>query len=157
MRCSTVSKAGAADDSTRNRPLPTSKPSVLVVDASVIAPAVADGGDLGRRFRERLREERLAAPDLLRVEVLSVIRRQANRRALSPQRAEEAVADLLDLPITVFPTAPLLRRVWELRGNLSAYDACYLALAEALEATLLTGDAGLAAAPGVPCRVEVMR
>ena len=129
---------------------------MLVVDASVIAPAVADGGDLGRRFRDRLRGERLAAPDLLRVEVLSVIRRQAARRALSPRRAEEAVTDLLDLPVSVFPTAPLLRRVWELWGNVSACDACYLALAEALEATLLTADARLAAVPGGRCRVEVV-
>ena len=117
---------------------------------------VADGGDLGRRFRDRLRGERLAAPDLLRVEVLSVIRRQAGRRALSPRRAEAAVADLLDLPITVYPTAPLLPRVWELRGNVSAYDACYLALAEALDSLLLTADARLAAAPGLCCRVEVI-
>ena len=54
------------------------------------------------------------------------------------------------------PAAPLLRRVWELRGNVSAYDACYLALAEALDATLLTADARLAAAPGMRCRIEVM-
>ena len=66
------------------------------------------------------------------------------------------MADLLDLPITVYPTAPLLPRVWELRGNVSAYDACYLALAEALDSLLLTADARLAAAPGLCCRVEVI-
>jgi predicted nucleic acid-binding protein len=129
---------------------------VLVVDASVIAPAVADDGGLGSRCRQRLRGERPAAPDLLRVEVLSVLRQQVSRRGLSLRRAEEAVADLLDLPVTVYPTAPLLRRVWELRGNVSAYDACYLALAEALDAVLLTADARLAAAPGLRCRVEVV-
>jgi len=122
----------------------------------VIAPVVADDGGRGRRFRDRLRGERPAGPDLLRVEVLSVIRRQVSRKQLGLQRAGEAVADLLDLPVTVFPTAPLLRRVWELRGNVSAYDACYLALAEALDATLLTADARLAAAPGMRCRIEVM-
>jgi predicted nucleic acid-binding protein len=129
---------------------------VLVVDASVIAPAVADAGELGSRLRRRLRGERLAAPDLLRLEVLSVIRRQASRRVLSLRRADEAVADLLDLPISVYPTIPLLRRVWELRGNVSVYDACYLALAEALDAALLTADMRLAAAPGGRCRVEVL-
>ena len=122
----------------------------------MIAPAVADDGGRGRRFRDRLRGERPAAPDLLRVEVLSVIRRQVSRKQLGLQRAEEAVADLLDLPVTVFPTAPLLRRVWELRGSISAYDACYLALAEALDATLVTADTRLAAAPGMRCRIEVM-
>ena len=129
---------------------------MLVVDASVIAPAVADDGGLGSRCRQRLRGERPAAPDLLRVEVLSVIRREVSQRGLSLRRAEEAVADLLDLPITVYPTAPLLRRVWALRGKVSAYDACYVALAEALGAVLLTADARLAAAPGLRCRVEVM-
>jgi predicted nucleic acid-binding protein len=129
---------------------------VLVVDASVIAPAVADDGDLGRRCRQRLRGERPAAPDLLRVEVLSVIRRQVSQRRLGLQRARAAVADLLDLPITVYPTAPLLRRVWALRGNISTCDACYLALAEVLDAGLLTADARLAAAPGLNCRVVVM-
>ncbi len=129
---------------------------MLVVDASVVASAVADDGGRGSLCRQRLRGERPAAPDLLRLEVLSVLRRQVIRGGLSRHRAGEAVADLLDLPVTVYPTAPLLRRVWELRGNVSAYDACYLALAEALDAVLLTADARLAAAPGLRCRVEVI-
>ena len=130
--------------------------SVLVVDASVLAPVVADGGVDGRRFRARLRGEVVVGPDLLRVEVSSVLRRHANNGQLTAEQAESAVGDLLAFPITVFPTAPLLGRVWELRHNLTAYDACYVALAEAVQQPLLTADHWLANAPGVGCPVETL-
>ena len=113
---------------------------MLVVDASVIAPFVADGGPDGEAVRVRLRGETLAGPDLLRIEVLSVIRRQTVTGTLTTRQANRAVDELLGLPMTVYPTAPLLRRAWELRGNVTAYDACYVALAEGLECTLLTAD-----------------
>jgi predicted nucleic acid-binding protein len=129
---------------------------VIVVDASVLAPVVADAGRDGRRFRERLRGDALAAPDLLRVEVTSVLRRQASTGQLTPDQADAAVRDLLDLPIAVYPTAPLLRRVWELRPNLTAYDGCYVALAEAVECPLITADRRLADAPGIRCAIEVL-
>lgn len=129
---------------------------MLVVDASVIAPAVADGGPDGVRFRQRLRGERLAGPDLLRVEVVSVIRRQLRAGALDAGPAERAVADLLELPVAVYPTGPLLSRCWELRDNLTTYDACYAALAETLDCTLLTADARIARAPGTRCPVELV-
>ena len=129
---------------------------MLVVDASVIAPAVADGGDDGRRYRQRLRGEQLAAPDLLRVEVLSVLRRQARLGELDAAQVAAAVDDLLDLELDVYPTGPLLRRVWELRDNVTAYDACYVALAEALDCALLTADARLSRASGPICEVEVV-
>ena len=130
--------------------------NVLVVDASVAAPAVADGGPDGARCRQRLRGERLAAPELLQLEVLSMLRRQVRRAELRPAQAEAAVVDLLDLPMVIYPTALLLRRIWQLRDNLTSYDACYLALAEALGASLLTKDSRLAETPGVRCRVEVL-
>ena len=130
--------------------------NVLVVDASVLAPVVADGGVDGRRFRARLRGEVVVGPDLLRVEVTSVLRRHANNGQLTTEEAESAVSDLLAFPITVFPTGPLLRRVWGLRHNLTAYDACYVALAEAIQQPLLTADRRLAKAPGLPCRVETL-
>lgn len=128
---------------------------MLVVDASVIAPFVADGGPDGEAVRVRLRGETLAGPDLLRIEVLSVIRRQTVTGTLTTRQANRAVDELLGLPMTVYPTAPLLRRAWELRGNVTAYDACYVALAEGLECTLLTADRRLANAPGVRCVIDV--
>ena len=129
---------------------------VLVVDASVIAPAVADAGSDGQRLRERLRGERVVGPDLLRVEVVSVLRRHTGNGDLTPQQADAAIEDLLALPITVYATAPLLRRVWELRSNMTAYDGCYVALAEAMGIPLLTADRRLARAPGLRCAVEAV-
>ncbi len=137
-------------------PSPLSNPNVLVVDASVIAPTVADGGPDGIRYRQRLHGEQIAVPDLLRIEVLSVIRRQLHVGTIDATQAEEAVTDLLDLPMTVYPTAPLLRRSWQLRDNLTAYDACYVALAETLGRSLLTADTRLARAPGARCTFEVI-
>ncbi len=129
---------------------------MLVVDASVIAPVVADAGPDGVRFRQRLHSEQVAAPDLLRVAVLSVICRQLRFGTLDVTQAEQAVTDLLDLPITVYPTAPLLLRCWQLRDNLTAYDACYIALAETLGSSVLTADARLSRAPGTRCAIETI-
>ena len=129
---------------------------MLVADASVIAPAVADGGDDGDRCREAIRNQAIAAPDLLRIEVLSVLRRQAASGTLTRRQADDAVSDLLALPITVYPTAALLRRGWALRGNVTAYDACYVALAETLGVALLTADAKLANAPGTRCQFTLI-
>lgn len=129
---------------------------MLVVDASVIAPAVADGGADGDICRERIAGQPLAAPDLLRIEVLSVIRRHVSAGQLSVTQASNAINDLLKLPITVYPTAALLPRCWELRANVTAYDACYVALAEALGFALLTADSRLANAPGTRCHFEVV-
>jgi predicted nucleic acid-binding protein len=129
---------------------------VLVVDASVLAPVVADDGPDGQRFRDHLRGEAVAGPDLLRIEVTSVLRRHAHAGRLTVDQATAAVHDVLDFPISVFPTEPLLQRVWDLRDNLSLYDACYVALAEALDTPLLTADRRLAHAPGIDCPVEVI-
>lgn len=128
---------------------------MLVVDASVIGPVVADRGPDGVRFRQRLHGEQIAAPDLLRVEVLSVIRRQLHVETIDVTQAEQAVTDLTDLPVNVYPTAPLLFRCWQLRGNLTAYDACYVALAETLGCALLTADTRLSRAAGTRCPIEV--
>lgn len=124
---------------------------MLVVDASVIAPLIADDGPDGDVFRAAVRGQTLAAPDLLRVEVLSVLRRHLASGDLTALQANNAVEDLVALPITLYPTAPLLRRCWELRSNVTSYDACYVALAEALDVVLLTSDARLANAPGTRC------
>lgn len=129
---------------------------MLVVDASVLAPVIADAGSDGRRFRERLRDETVAGPDLLRIEVTSVFRRHANIGQLKPAQADAAISDLLAFPIRVFPTAHLLRRVWELRQNMTAYNGCYIALAEAVDSPLVTADRRLANAPGSRCEIEVL-
>jgi predicted nucleic acid-binding protein len=129
---------------------------VLVVDASVLAPAVADEGSDGQRMRERLRGEVLVGPDLLHTEVVSVVRRHLGAGRLTKRQANAAIEDLLEIPLRVYPSAPLLRRVWDLRANVTAYDACYAALAEAVDAPLLTADRRLANAPGIRCAVEVI-
>ncbi len=129
---------------------------MLVVDASVVAPAVADGDLTGSRHRDRLRHETLAAPDLLRVEVVSVIRRQSRTGGLDDVESARAVDNLMDLPILVYPTEPLLREVWAMRHDVVASDACYVALAEVLACPLVTADARLARSPGVRCAVEVL-
>lgn len=129
---------------------------MLVVDASVLAPAIIDAGTDGAAIRTRLRGETIAGPDLLRVEVLAVIRKGVIAGALTMTQADAAVNDLLDLPVAVFPSAALLRRAWALRDNVTAYDACYVALAEALNCSLLTADGRLANAPGTTCAVELV-
>lgn len=135
---------------------PQSRTNVLVVDASVIAPAVADGGPDGEACRARIKGQSLAAPDLLRVEAVAVIRRQLASGALTSAQANNAIEDLLNLPLTVYATAPLLRRAWELRDNATAYDACYVALAEALGCALLTADQRLANSTRVRCQFDVV-
>ena len=129
---------------------------MLVVDASVLATALADDGTDGDIARGRLRGQELAAPELIDLEVVSVLRRQLSVGKLDPRRARLALDDLLELPIRRVSHRALLRRCWQLRDNLSVYDAAYVALAKALDAPLLTADARLAKAPGVGCAIEVL-
>jgi predicted nucleic acid-binding protein len=129
---------------------------VVVVDASVIAPALTHEGALGDRLRERLERERLAAPALIDLEVASAWRGYSRAGRLPARRAEVALADLAGMPLTRAPHGPLMPRIWELRDNLSTYDAAYVALAEAMETILLTGDARLDRAPGIECEVELL-
>ena len=130
---------------------------MIVVDASVVAVALADDGHDGDSARARLRGERLTAPELVDLEVASVWRRQVREGAMDARRAALALADLTALPLRRVPHRALLARCWELRDNLTTYGASYVALAEALEATLLTGDGRLARASGPRCHIEVLR
>ena len=130
---------------------------MIVVDASVLAVALADDGPDGDQARSRLRGERLTAPELVDLEVTSVWRRQVRDGAVDERRAALALADLAALPLRRVPHRPLIARCWELRDNLTVYDAAYVALAEALDVTLLTGDGRLARAPGPRCQFEVFR
>ena len=131
--------------------------TVLVVDASVLAVALADDGADGDASRARLRGEDLVAPELLDLEVLSVLRGQLIAGTLDARRADLALNDLSAMPLKRAPHLPLLRRCWELRENLTTYDASYVALAETLDALLLTGDRRLARAAGPRCQIEVLR
>jgi predicted nucleic acid-binding protein len=130
---------------------------VIVVDASVVATALGDDGSDGQRARASFAGEQLCAPELIDIEVASVWRRVARTGGLSSQRAAQALADLADLPLARAPHGPLMVRIWELRENLTPYDAAYIALAEALESPFLTADERLAQAPGIACAVEVLR
>jgi predicted nucleic acid-binding protein len=135
---------------------PSSATTVIVVDASVVAPALADDGPDGVRARARLRGEQLAAPELIDLEVASVLRAMVRRHVLAEDRAQLALDDLRSLPMRRASHSSLLTRCWELRANLTCYDAAYVALAEGLSALLLTADARLANAPGLACSVEVI-
>jgi predicted nucleic acid-binding protein len=130
---------------------------VIVVDASVLATALGDDGADGDQARARLRGERLTAPGIIDLEVLSVWRRQMRDGAMDTRRAALALADLAGLPLRRTPHRPLLARCWELRDNLTIYDACYVALAEVLDVSLLTGDRRLAKATGPRCTIEILR
>lgn len=129
---------------------------MIVVDASVLAPALADDGADGDRARLRLRGEQLVAPELVDLEVLSTLRRAVRAGRLDERRSGQALDDLATLPLRRVPHLPLLARAWELRDNLTAYDAAYVALAESLRALLLTADGGIEKASGVRCDIEVL-
>jgi predicted nucleic acid-binding protein len=130
---------------------------VIVVDASA-AIEVLLNTPAAARIAERLFApgETLHAPHLLDVEVAQVLRRYALAGQLDAARGVEALDDLAALPLTRYPHDLLLPRIWELRENVTAYDAVYLALAEVLAAPLLTRDQALASAPGHEARIELI-
>ena len=129
---------------------------MIVLDASAAVDWLLQTS-AGRQIEKRIysRGESLHAPHLLDVEVAQVLRRLVRQSVVSAQRAEEAIQDLMDLRVTRYPHFVFLSRVWQLRHNLSAYDATYVALAENLRATLITRDARLASASGRVVAVEV--
>jgi predicted nucleic acid-binding protein len=117
--------------------------------------ALGDDSTDGARARQRLRGEELVAPHLVDVEVTSVLRRSVLSGSITGQRAGQVLEDLTDLAIERVAHTTLLPRVWELRGNYTSYDACYVAVAELFHAPLLTYDARMAGAPGARCAFEV--
>jgi predicted nucleic acid-binding protein len=130
---------------------------VIVVDAGIIAVALADDGSDGDNARHRLRGEVLTAPDLIDLEVTSVLRGRLAGGHIDARRAALALEDLRSLPLRRVAALELVGRCWELRDNLTVYDAAYVALAEILDVTLLTGDARMARAPGPRCSIEILR
>ena len=131
---------------------------MIVVDASVVLELSLQTSAAGM-IEQRLfgaRGETWHAPHLIDIEVLQVLRRYAARGTISDHRGRLAVALLAQFPIRRYEHEALLRRIWALRGNLTAYDAAYVALAEGLGCTLLTRDQHLAAAPVARRLVEVI-
>jgi len=129
---------------------------MIVLDTSAVVDWLLQT-PAGQRIEQRIyaRREILHSVHLLDVEFLQVMRRLVRQGILSSGRAEQAIEDLLALRITRHAPALLLRRIWQLRQNLTAYDAAYLALAEELRAPLITRDQRLGAAPGHTAAVEV--
>lgn len=101
--------------------------------------------------------EAATAPDLINAEVVHTIRRYEHLGEISPERAAEAIEDLLALPVVRYPTLQLVERAWQLRRNFTAYDALYVALSEALDAPLVTADGALASAAQQHADVAVVR
>lgn len=127
----------------------------VVADASAVVAAIVS--DRGEAVVARLStEDELHAPHLLDLEVLSAIRRLHRAGLLDETGAVQARTKLGLLPVRRYPHGPLAARIWELRDNLTVYDATYVALAEALEATLVTADALLAKAPRSRCAIELV-
>ena len=125
---------------------------MLVIDASALVEALMMDGPA----RVRIANGNLQAPDLIDAEVLSVFRRLVLANALGETNALQALNAAARLGLRRHPSRALWPRAWDLRTNLSAYDALYVALAEQLDAPLLTADARLARAPGLRCSIEIV-
>ncbi|MBA3338495.1 MAG: type II toxin-antitoxin system VapC family toxin [Geodermatophilaceae bacterium] len=129
---------------------------MIVVDASVLINAFTDDGPIGTHSRAELaRDTHWAAPEHLVVEVFSAVRGRWLGQKISEQRAVDALTAMVVATIDLVATAPLLQRMWELRRNVSGYDAAYLAVAETFDCSLVTADARLALVPDLRCEVRV--
>ena len=129
---------------------------MIVVDSSVIVDLLLHAAGL-RSLSERLSSDpSWHAPQILDLEVTDVLRKREARGLVSAARATDAVDFLPKLPLTRWPHMPFLPRIWRLRANLRAYDASYVALAEALDVPLITRDRRIAGAPGHRARIELI-
>jgi predicted nucleic acid-binding protein len=125
----------------------------LVIDASAVVALLVDAGPAGRWVTASVSGTTLAAPQLVLFEVANVLRRHALAGLLDETQATLAHADLCSLPLQLWPYAPLAERAWQLRHNVTIYDAAYLALAEMLGASMITLDARIAGARGAECPI----
>jgi len=125
----------------------------LVCDASALVALLLDSGPAGQWVTETIDESELAAPSLVEFESANIIRRHELAGLVSADQAAQAHVDLLDLAIELWPYQLLAGRAWELRHNLSSYDASYVALAELLGVTLVTLDERVGGAPKLRCVV----
>lgn len=130
---------------------------MIVVDASILVDALSDDGERGRNARGLLRDAgSLAAPAHVDSETMSALRRRWLGGRITERRFAEAVDVLADLPVQRSPTARLLHRAFELRSNVTPFDACYVALAELRGVELWTRDERLARATGSRCAIRVL-
>ena len=131
--------------------------NMMVVDASVLVFALAGEGELASRAREIIgSQDKLCAPECVYVETYSGLRKQWLAKRLSEKALQQAVVNLMDIPLESFPTRDLLPRQLHHRHNISAYDSSYVALAEGLDCALFTADQKLSLAPSMNCKVEVL-
>jgi predicted nucleic acid-binding protein len=127
--------------------------SSFVCDSSAVAALLIDSGPDGQWVTHTVDSGTITAPTLVTYETANVIRRHELSGQISPDQAVQAHADLLDLTIELWPYEILAARAWELRHNLSIYDATYVALAETTDLILITLDKRLAKAPGAKCLI----
>jgi predicted nucleic acid-binding protein len=130
---------------------------MIVIDNSVLVAALVDQGPVGKACAARMSGESLAAPTLIDVEAAHAIRGLLLGRKIESADAHRAISTLPRLPVSRVQHTDLLPRMWQLRGNYTAYDATYIALAEALDAPLITGDERLHRGGGARCPVELIR
>lgn len=130
---------------------------MIVLDASAAIEWLLQS-PAGVRVDQRIfsSSESLHAPHLLDVEVVQVLRRYVRDKTITTQRGQEALEDFADIPLTRYPHDFLLPRIWKLRATLTAYDAAYVALAELLDAPLLTCDSKIPSASGHYAKIEVV-
>lgn len=130
---------------------------MIVVDASVLANVVGDDGPDGHQARREVRAAgELAAPDLVDVETVAVLRKRWLAGTIADARFAVAISDLEDIELDRYPTLRFMRRACELRANVTPYDSAYVALAEVLGCELWTADRRLAKAPGPACAIRVL-
>lgn len=139
---------------TASTPPPTTAPQQIVLDASAAVALLADCGPAGQWVEATIRGAHLLAPELMPFEAGNILRRHALAGILDPSAATLAHTDLIALPVDLHPYVGLAERVWELRANLTVYDASYVALAELATAPLITLDVRLSRAPGIRCPIR---
>lgn len=130
---------------------------MIVVDASLLVSLLIGNSPTAQAAGRALSDaDGVCVPDLAYVETVAVVRKRWLRGVIDAARCQEAVEDLMILPLSVYPTLPLIVRAFELRANVTTYEACYVALAETLQCELVTGDRRLAQAAGPKCRIRTV-
>jgi predicted nucleic acid-binding protein len=124
----------------------------IVIDSSVVVAALVDSGPHGDWAEEVLAGGLLQSPELVRVEATNIFRRLERAKVITTPEANAAQDDLMQLDIELFPFEPFAGRIWELRHNVTSYDAWYVAIAEALKLPLATLDEPLSKSNGVTCK-----
>jgi len=124
----------------------------VVIDASVVVAALVDSGPAGEWAEEVLATDLLQAPELVLAEATNILRRLERAKLITTPEANAAQDDLMELDVELFPFEPFANRIWELRHNVTSYDAWYVAIAEALELPLATLDEPLSKSNGITCK-----